>query len=212
MQAKQCFIAAIAASALLFSATRNTSAAPDNQAFQLDVKLKASYADPASGKLVKTTVTTSTIINLAQGLNLNTVVPTNVVLALVLNCSTNTGSIAVVDTANNTILAFISTVKTDGSTDAKAKGVGSLLVEDMESGVFENGNGIFGGWLAIGGSVQFSDPEAGPCGLTSLKSKSISGIVQGLDAVVAQGPFKLTITGGSMKTVKPLGSVAPIVL
>jgi hypothetical protein len=211
MQAKRWFIAAIAASALLLGAVRNTSAAPDtNQAFQVDVKLKVSYEDPYTGKLGKQTITTSTIINLAMGLNINIPVPPNVVLAMIINCGDDSGYIAVVDTAaSNTILAVVGALKADGSVDTKGKGVASMLVQDIYSGDLDNG--LYGGWLAFGGKVELLDPDSNVCPLESFKSSSISGIVQGLDAITAGGEFKVTVTGGSLKTIKSIGFV-PIIM
>jgi hypothetical protein len=209
MQTKKWFVAALAASALMVSAVSNSTAAPStNQAFQLDVKLKVSYEDPYSDKVAKTTITTSTIINLAMGINIDVPVPSNIVLAMVLDCDESEGYIAVVDTSsNNTLLAVVAPVKVAGSVDDKGKGVASILAVDFNSG---NGtNGLFGGWLAIGGKVELND-ETATCPIKEFKSQSLSGFIQGLDAVSAGGPFEVTVTGGSLKTVKDIGYVALI--
>jgi hypothetical protein len=208
MQATKWFVAVIAAAVLCGSVRSASAALETNQAFQVDVKLKVSYEDPYTGKLGKMNITTSSIINLAMGLNVNIPVPPNVVLALVLSCDDSEGFVAVVDTdADNAILAVVGAAVADGSVDSKGKGVASMLIKDLYSG--DDDNGLYGGWLAIGGSVQMDDPETNVCPLKEFKSKTLSGIIQGLDTVAAGGPFKVTVTGGSLKTIKSIGSVPP---
>ena len=209
MQTKQWFVAAIAASTLLCSTVRNTSAETStNQAFQIEVTLKSSYFNPATGKLGKATITTPTIIDLALGINVNTPVPTNVVLAMVINCDANDGFVAVVDTtASNAIMAVVGELQVDGSVDSSGKGVTSMLIGNFNSG--SGTNGLYGGWLAIGGSVTELDPEFNLCAVTGFKGKTVSGIVQGLNALLG-GRFKVTVTGGSLKSVKSIGYVSPI--
>jgi hypothetical protein len=216
MQKKQWFIAAIAASVMLCSAARSVCARPPltNQAFQVDVKLKASYEDPISGKLAKSpTITTASIINLALGRDAITLVPTNIVLAMIKNCSDDTaGYIAVVDTAsNNTILTPLGSLDADGSAASSGKGVASLIASEWVSGNLTNA--IVVNWLAFGGSHLMTNPESNACPLVSFKSKTATGIVAGRDSSLRnplnpEGEFKVTITGGSLKTVKPIGYVS----
>ncbi len=205
MQMRAKSVGAAVAAALMLGVVCASAVPPvTNKAFQVTVKLSAVFEDEiATNKTVigKTNVTTQNIIDLALGRSMSNSVPTNIVLAFVLDCGDNNGAFAVIDTTSNAVLTVLGAMTADGASATTGKGQASVLTYNWSTG--DSTNGFTGGWLAFTGTTVSSPTNA--CPLLSFSGKTGLGVLQGVNN---GQEFKILIPKGSLTTVRSLGEVA----
>ena len=163
--------------------------------------------------VAKVTVTTANLINTALGLPVNNVVPTNQVLALILNFGSSTngepnGNIVVWDTNSKTVLANFLTTQFAGGALASPKGAsisGSGYIAMM--GTISKVGNFTDGWLATTGTATANNPnEEG--GATPIIVKFSGSAVQGeLIGNDGSSGFDILITKGKLTLSGQIGSI-----
>jgi len=141
--------------------------------------------------VVKKTLTTANIINLALGYNPTNAVPANQVLVLAFVFADSGApecALIVYDTTTHSNLVTIATLDVGGAVDS-VKGAGSVGA----AGQLETAGAFTGGWIALMGKAKFDN--------TGLTQKFISfsatatGIIRGNDG----DDFEVALTKGSCK-------------
>jgi hypothetical protein len=137
------------------------------------------------GVLGKNKVTNEALVNLARGRAIDAPVPANEVMALVLDCATGEGSLAVFDALAGTVLVPWAIIERQDLLLAPNGGAFALELEVAEVG--ENENGIDDGYLVV--TAQFKPgPMNCPTGIKATVSGAIDVTVTddvGTDSLTA---------------------------
>jgi len=196
MRWKNSFVAFTIGCALFIGAPR-TSLAATGDVYQLDVNLTGLWG--TNGLAYKQLIKTDNIIRLALGKTPTASIPSNNVLALIVDVTNNVAAVTVFDTAGQSNLVKVADFSVGGVT-VKNKSTTVLGGQLATSGTIHNG--IEGGFLSVLGTITVTISSNSPPVL-HFKGKDAIGGFQG---VMLNFPFGVVITGGKVNTIQSLGT------